>query len=142
MTDRHIQANSEYQRLQEELAKSTNKMVEVAVVTGQKHYKDKRTNRDRRKKSVKLEDPGPSGIEDVPFISAPDEASLLSSNQPTAVELLRDEVSQMLQNQSDEIDDVSARGLSPPGSNTGTPVPESESKPSTSGIQVPDSKCM
>lgn len=138
VSDRHIHANSEYLRLHEEKAKSGDKKVEVAVITGENYMKEKRV-----KKEPADEEPGPSGIGAAPSFSVLDDALLLPRQQ---VEGHDDEIVQALQNQldkSNEMDTQSAvsESESPiPASSTGTPVPESVSAPLTSQSPIPDSK--
>jgi hypothetical protein len=84
VSDRHIQSNTEYIRLHEEKAKSGDKSVEVAVISGERYQKEKpRVKKEKETASTDLEEAGPSGTVEgpVPLINVQDYSLLLPRQQ-------------------------------------------------------------
>ena len=80
VSDRHIQSNAEYIRLQEEKAKSGDKTIEVAVLSGENYQKEKPRV---KKEKASTEEAGPSGTAEgaVPLINIQDYGLLLPHQQ-------------------------------------------------------------
>ena len=80
VSDKHVQSNSEYIRLQEEKAKSGDKTVEVAVISGENYQKEKPRV---KKEKASTEEAGPSGTSEgaVPLINIQDYGLLLPRQQ-------------------------------------------------------------
>ena len=129
MSNRHLQSNSEYLRLQEEKAKSGDQTVELAIITGERYGKEKPRV---KKETAATEGAGPSGVQEggVPLINLHGYGLPLEGDE---------EIKQVLENRLSKSDEMelgsvaSEADTTPPLSLTGTPIPESESNPDSKG---------
>ena len=137
VSERHLQSNAEYIRLQEEKAKSSDKSVEVAVISGERYVKEKPRVKKEKEVAYVTEEAGPSGTVAegaVPLISIHDSSLLLPHQQMEDGQ--GDDDEQDLQNRlnkSDEMEVGSVVSEADSGSVTGTSIPDLESNPDPKG---------
>ena len=127
VSDRHLQSNAEYIRLQEEKAKSSDKSVEVAVISGERYVKEKpRIKKQKEVANMKEEA--------VPLISIHDDSLLLPHQQMEEGQGDDDEKGlQNRLNKSDEMEVGSIVSEADSASVTGASIPDPESNPDSKG---------
>ena len=139
VSDRHLQSNAEYIRLQEEKAKSGDKSVEVAVISGERYQKEKPKVK-KEKETAATEEAGPSGTVEgaVPLISVPAYSLLLPPQQVVEEEegQGQDDDKQGLQNRLNKSDDMEVGSVvseADSASVTGASIPDLDSNPDSKG---------
>ena len=136
VSDRHLQSNAEYIRLQEEKAKSSDKSVEVAVISGERYVKEKPRIKKQKEVANMKEEAGPSGTVEgaVPLISIHDDSLLLPHQQMEEGQGDDDEKGlQNRLNKSDEMEVGSIVSEADSASVTGASIPDPESNPDSKG---------